>query len=106
MSILSLGISPQGASIGQGWTEITPFTVLVSFPYPGFLYPPPPPSGGRWGYLHLGESIQTLTAIFYTDDGLIGSPESACLQGAFDVLTDIFDQLVLRTNKGKTVRMD
>ena len=50
----------------------------------------------------LGESIQTLAALFYADDGIVASPESARLQGAFDVLMGLFDQVVLRNNKEKT----
>ena len=46
---LSLGIPPQGTSIGQGWSERTPDNVLV---YPPYLDPPPPPpGGGGWGGL-------------------------------------------------------
>ena len=32
-------------------------------------------------------------------------PESACLQGVFDALTDLFDRVGLQTNKEKTVSM-
>ena len=39
----------------------------------------------------LGESIQTLAVLFYTNDGIVASLESARLQGAFDVLTGLFD---------------
>ena len=39
----------------------------------------------------LGESIQTLTALFYADDVIVASPENARLQGAFNVLTGLFD---------------
>ena len=53
----------------------------------------------------LGESIQTLLDILYTNDGIIASPESARLQGLFYVLTGLFNQVVLRTNEGKTVSM-
>ena len=47
--------------------------------------------------------IETLAALFYADDGLVAFPESARLQGAVSVLTGLFDQVGLRTNKGKTV---
>ena len=53
----------------------------------------------------LGESIQTLSALFHTNDGLIASLESAFLQGEFDVLPGLFEQVGLRTNKGKMVIM-
>ena len=48
----------------------------------------------------MGELIQTLTAIFYAEDGLVASPESDHFQGAFDVLTGLFDQVGLHTNVG------
>ena len=51
----------------------------------------------------LGTSIQALSALFYTNDVLFLSPESARLQGAFDALTGLFNRLGLRTNKRKTV---
>ena len=45
-------------------------------------------------------------AFFYADDGLVASPESARLQGDFDVLMSLFSQVGLNNNKGKTVIMD
>ena len=45
---LSLSIPPQGTSIGKGWSESTPYTSLVSHPYPDFLLLPP--SGGEVGW--------------------------------------------------------
>ena len=53
----------------------------------------------------LGESIQTLAALSYANDGLIASPESTCLQEAFGVLSSLFEQVGLRTNKGNIVRI-
>ena len=50
-------------------------------------------------------SIQTLSEFFNVDDGLVASPESACLQGVFDVLKSLFDQVGLRNNKGKMASM-
>ena len=48
---LSIGIPPQGTSLGQGYPKMTPYTVLVSRPYTD----PPPPShspliGGAVGW--------------------------------------------------------
>ena len=54
----------------------------------------------------LGESIQTLMAIFYDNDGLVTLSEGARLQGSFNVLTGLFDRASLRTNEGNTVSMD
>ena len=53
----------------------------------------------------LGESIQTLVEIFYANDGLVASPASARLQGAFNFLKVLFYRVVLRTNKGNIVSM-
>ena len=46
----------------------------------------------------LGTSIQVPLAPFYADDGLVTSPESARLQGAFDALPGLFERVGLRTN--------
>ena len=51
----------------------------------------------------LGDSIQTLAAFFCANGGLVASPESARLHGAFNILTGLFDRLVLQTKKVKTV---
>ena len=53
----------------------------------------------------LGTSSQALSVLFYADDRLVTSPKSACLQEAFDTLTNFFDQVGLCTNKGNTVSM-
>ena len=53
----------------------------------------------------LGTSIQSLSVLFYTNDGLVASPESARFQGAFNALTGFFDRDDLRTNEGNTVSM-
>ena len=59
---LSLGIPPQGPSIGKWYPERTPYTVLVSCPYPD---PPPPPpwGGGRWGGLSTPNSMLPLLMV-------------------------------------------
>ena len=59
-------------------------------------------SAGQEG---LGTSIKALPALFYVDDELVALLESARLQGAFDVLTDLFDRVGLWNNDVKTVRM-
>ena len=53
----------------------------------------------------LGTSIQTLSALFYADDVLIVSPESARLKGSFDALTRLFDRVGLCTNEGNMMSM-
>ena len=53
----------------------------------------------------LGTSIQALLELFYANDGLVVSPESARLQRASDALTGLFDEVGLRTNRGKTASM-
>ena len=50
-------------------------------------------------------SIQALSTIFYVDEGLVTSPKSALLQGAFVDLTCLFAYMGLWNNKGKTVNM-
>ena len=58
---------------------------------------------GGWqegaGQEGLGMSIQALPALFYGDGVLVASPESACLQGAFDALKGLFNHVGLRTNE-------
>ena len=56
------------------------------------------------GWEGLGTSIQALLVIFYADNRLVSSPESARLQGAFDTLTGIFNCVGLQNNKVKTVK--
>ena len=55
---------------------------------------PPTPQEG-YGQEGLGTSIQALLSLFYADDELVTSPKSACLRGAFDVLTGLFDHVGL-----------
>ena len=50
----------------------------------------------------MGFSIQTLSAIFYTNDGIIASLESVRLKGEFDAHTGLFDKVGLRTNARKS----
>ena len=50
-------------------------------------------------YLSLGK----LAAYFYTYNGIVVSNQPERLQRAFDVLTDLFDQIGLRTNTRKMV---
>ena len=61
MSMLSLGIPPQGTSIGKGYPKMTPYTVMVSRPYPGVT--PSPPLGGRWGDLTDTKSMLLLLMV-------------------------------------------
>ena len=53
----------------------------------------------------LGMSVQALSSIFYADDRLVASTKSALLQGAFNALEGLFNQMGLRKNEGKTVSM-
>ena len=61
-----------------------------------------PQEGNKKG---LGKSIHTLAALFHASDGLVTYPESTHIQGAFNVLTGLFDQVGLQTNGGKMVSM-
>ena len=49
--------------------------------------------------------IQKMESFFYVDDSLIASTWPECLQGVFDILTEIFDWVGLRKNMVKTVGM-
>lgn len=50
----------------------------------------------------LGPDIKDKAALFYADDGLLGSTDPDWLQQAFDVLVDLFERVGLRTNTDKT----
>ena len=45
------------------------------------------------------------SAVFYTDDGMVGATDPKWLQGAFSALVAIFDRVGLQTNVDKTVSM-
>ena len=53
----------------------------------------------------LGTSIQALSKLFHTNDGIVALPERIRPQGVFDDLTGLFDRVGLRINDGKKVRM-
>ena len=42
-----------------------------------------------------GDLIKTLVTLFYANDELVASPESASLQGALDILIGLFDRVDL-----------
>ena len=52
-----------------------------------------------------GWAFQWLVAFFYSDNGLLASPRPARLQAHLEVLTGLFDRVVLHTNIKKTVGM-
>ena len=47
----------------------------------------------------------TDSGIFFSDDGLLASKHENRIKRVFEVLTDLFDQVGLRINVGKTVSM-
>ena len=53
----------------------------------------------------LGTIIQALLELFYVNDGLVASPESARLHKVFDALMGLFNIVCLRSNERKTVSM-
>ena len=55
---MSLGIHPQGTSIGKGYQEMAPYTALAYRPYTD---PPPPPQGGWWGGLNAPKYVLPLS---------------------------------------------
>ena len=54
----------------------------------------------------LGTSIQDILVLFYANERVIESPESACLQGGFEPLNGLFNHAGLHTNEGKIVSME
>ena len=52
-----------------------------------------------------GREVRHQSAVFYADNGMVVSSESAWLQGAFNALLAIVDRVGLLTNVGKTVSM-
>ena len=55
--------------------------------------------------IYIGREVQIRASFFYVDNGLIASTRPEWLQGAFDTLTGLFDQVGLQTNIVKTVGM-
>lgn len=53
----------------------------------------------------LGANLLDRTALFYADDGMLGSTDPEWLQGAFDTLSGLFERVGLRTNEDKTKAM-
>ena len=53
----------------------------------------------------LGLNIIHLEAYFYADDGLVASTQPERLQRAFDVLTGLFNRVVLKKNTENTAVM-
>ena len=50
----------------------------------------------------VGHNITARAAVFYADDGFVGSPDKKWLQDAFEVLVDLFARVGLKTNTEKT----
>ena len=61
-----------------------------------------PTETGTWG---LGLTIIDLVGYFYNKNGLVDPTQMERLQRSFDVLTNLFDQVVLWKNTWKTVSM-
>ena len=53
----------------------------------------------------IGLTIINLVEYFYADDSLVASTQLERLQRAFDVLTGLFDRVILQTNTANTVGM-
>ena len=58
---------------------------------------------GEAGMKGWGREIQQRDKFFYMDDGLIASTHPEWLQGAFDVLTGMFNWVGLKTNIWNTI---
>ena len=52
-----------------------------------------------------GRAVQWITVLFYADDVLLDSPRPSRLQADLDVLTDLFEMVLLHTNANKMARM-
>ena len=52
-----------------------------------------------------GRVVQNMAAILYTNDGLLASTSSDCLQGEFNEPTDFFDRVGLQKDVKKTTGM-
>ena len=52
-----------------------------------------------------GQMVADKVVLFYTDDGLIASTNTLCLQWSFDVLVSLFEQFRLIMNVAKTLVM-
>ena len=53
----------------------------------------------------VSSTVQSRSTFFYADKGSIALTQSELIQGEFDTLTGMFDQVGLQTNVGKTARM-
>ena len=51
------------------------------------------------------EGLKVQEAIFYADNRMVASTKPVWLQTTFDMLTGIFEQVMLNTNVQKTVGM-
>ena len=61
-----------------------------------------PKEAGTGGF---GLTIIDLAGYFYANDGLVASTRPERLQRVFDVLSSLFDPVVIRKNMPKTVGM-
>ena len=52
-----------------------------------------------------GRSVQAFFAIFYADDGFVGSRDNNKLQASINILVDLLERVGLRTNTKKTEEM-
>ena len=53
-------------------------------------------TGEETGPKGFGRSVQWLVEFFYAEDGILVSPWLACLPSVLDILTGMFDRVVLR----------
>ena len=58
--------------------------------------------GGKEGH---GREVRNQIILFYADEGMLAPTDLECLQGAFDALVGLFDQVGLRMNIGMIVGM-
>ena len=62
-------------------------------------------AGEEAGPYGFGWDIKWLAMFFYSDDGILSSPQLARLQADMGLLAGIFEKLSLHTNANNTVGM-
>ena len=62
-------------------------------------------AGKKAGPAGFGRAVQWMAGFFYANNGLLASPRTARIQTALDILTRMFERVILQTNINKTVRM-
>ena len=81
---------------------LTSFNVVVGVKIRHWVKVVEPTAGGLEGPDLLAGEFK---AYFYANDGLVASTQPESIYREFNVLTGLFDRVILRTNRRKTVSM-